>query len=227
MSYIFEGFVKAFKLITTFDGELYEIIARSLMVSLSAVVLSALICVPFGIWIGLKSFKGKIIFSRFLYALMSVPSVVVGLVILLFFSRRGPLGFMELLYTPVVMIIAQTVLISPLILGLIYNTVKRTGPPIEKEGILLGASTTQINFLVMKELRADIMVHLMTGFSRAISEVGTVMIVGGNIKGATRVMTTTITMMNSMGHYEMSIALGLVLLLLSLLVNSLVYREVS
>ena len=225
MDEITAGFIKAFWLIISFDSELYEIILRSLVVSLSAVIFSALFCIPFGIWLGLKRFRGKQFVSRLLYAAMSTPSVVIGLVVLLVLSRKGPLGWLGLLYTPMAMIIAQTLLVSPLILGLTYNTAKERGHHIQAEGRLLGANTFQVIILIIRELKIDLLVHLMTGFSRAISEVGAVMIVGGNIKGDTRVMTTSIALMNSMGEYDMAIALGVVLLLISLLVNSIVYRE--
>ncbi len=225
MNELTNGFIKAFELIISLDSELYQIIIRSLFVSLSAVVISALFCIPFGIWLGLKRFKGKQFVSRILYASMSTPSVVIGLVILLLLSRKGPLGFMGLLYTPVAMIIAQIVLVTPLILGLTYNTVKQRGSIIQHEGLLLGANSFQIIILIIRELKIDLLVHLMAGFSRAISEVGAVMIVGGNIKGVTRVMTTSIALMNAMGEYDMAIALGVVLLFISLLVNTIVYRE--
>lgn len=219
------GFIEAVYLIISLDRELYDIIARSLFVSLSAVILASILCVPLGIWIGLKKFRGKQFLSRVLYAMMSIPSVVIGLFVLLLFSRKGPLGFAQLLYTPTAMIIAQTLLVSPLIIGLTYNTVKQRGPLIEKEGLLLGANSFQIILLLILELKTDVLFHVVAGFSRAISEVGAVMIVGGNIKGITRVMTTSIAMMNSMGEYQMAIALGVILLFISLLVNSLVYKE--
>ncbi|WP_070000578.1 ABC transporter permease [Cellulosilyticum sp. I15G10I2] len=225
MGEIKNGFIRAFQLIVSFDPELYEIIIRSLFVSLSAVIISALFCIPFAIWLGLKRFKGKQIVSRLLYASMSTPSVVIGLIILLLLSRKGPLGFAGLLYTTMAMIIAQTVLVSPLVLGLTYHTVKLRGRQIQHEGLLLGANSFQIIVLIIRELKMDFLVHLIAGFSRAISEVGAVMIVGGNIRGVTRVMTTTIALMNSMGEYDMAIALGVVLLLISLIVNSIVYKE--
>ncbi len=225
MNEIANGFIKAFWMIVSFDPELYEIIIRSLVVSLSAVMISSLFCVPLGIWLGLKRFKGKQLISRLLYASMSTPSVVIGLLILLMLSRRGPFGFLGLLYTPSAMIIAQTVLVTPLVLGLIYHTVKQRGRQIQQEGLLLGADSFQVMILIIREFKMDFLVHLIAGFSRAISEVGAVMIVGGNIKGSTRVMTTTIALMNSMGEYDMSIALGVVLLLISLLVNIVVYKE--
>jgi tungstate transport system permease protein len=138
-------------------------------------------------------------------------------------SRRGPLGFLDLLYTPIAMVIAQTFLVIPLILGLTYNLSKNRGKEIEKIGITLGANKFRIVVLIIRELKIDIFMNVVTSFSRAISEVGAVMIVGGNIKGFTRVITTSITMFNSMGHYSMAIALGLVLLVISFGINSIIY----
>ncbi|MDK2934935.1 MAG: tungstate transport system permease protein [Clostridiales bacterium] len=121
------------------------------------------------------------------------------------------------------MIIAQTVLVTPLIMGLTYNLTKNRGKEIEKLGITLGGNKFQIILLVIKELEVDLFINIVAAFSRAISEVGAVMMVGGNIKGHTRVITTSIAMLNSMGNYTMAIALGLILLLISLLINSTIY----
>lgn len=121
------------------------------------------------------------------------------------------------------MVIAQVLLVTPLVLGLTYSISKNRGKEIEKIGITLGASKRDIIILTMKELKVDLIVNIVTAFSRAISEVGAVMIVGGNIKNRTRVITTTISMMNSMGDYPMAIALGIVLLIISFVINSLIY----
>lgn len=223
MDYILEGFREALKLLISFDKEVYDIITLSLFVSTTATIIASLICIPLGIHLGLKEFKGKRAFSRILYTSMSVPSVIVGLVVAIALSRRGPLGGLNLLYTPKAMIIAQTLLVSPLILGLTYSLSKNRGKEIQKIGITLGASKLDIIILVTRELKIDLIVNIVTAFSRAISEVGAVMIVGGNIKNKTRVITTAISMMNSMGEYPMAIALGLVLLIISFGINSLIY----
>ncbi|NLW21665.1 MAG: ABC transporter permease [Tissierellia bacterium] len=223
MDYILEGFREALKLLISFDKEVYDIITLSLFVSTTATIIASLICIPLGIHLGLKEFKGKRAFSRILYTSMSVPSVIVGLVVAIALSRRGPLGGLNLLYTPKAMIIAQTLLVTPLILGLTYSLSKNRGKEIEKVGTSLGAGRGDIIVLTIKELKLDLLVNVVTAFSRAISEVGAVMIVGGNIKNRTRVITTTISMMNSMGDYPMAIALGLVLLLMSFVINSLIY----
>lgn len=225
MNTIAEGFLEALRLIFTFDPEVYEVVGLSLFVSLTAVALSALVSVPAAVWAGLQDFRWKRLLSRLAFTLMSVPSVVVGLVVVLLFSRRGPLGFFDLLYTPALMIVAQAVLISPLIFGLVYHSICLNGTTIRQEGFLLGARGWRLLALVIWEQKRELTGHGVAGFSRAISEVGTVMIVGGNIKGQTRVMTTSIAMMNSMGEYQTAIALGVVLLVTSLTVNSLLYQE--
>lgn len=223
MDYIFKGFQEALKLLISFDKEVMEIAGLSLFVSTSATLIASIIFIPIGIDLGLKKFKGKKILSRILYTLMSVPSVIVGLVVAITLSRRGPLGYLDLLYTPKAMIIAQTLLVAPLILGLSYNLAKSRGTTIEKMCLTLGGSKFDTIILVIRELKTDIMVNIATSFSRAISEVGAVMIVGGNIKYHTRVITTSISMLNSMGDYPMAIALGIILLIISFGIHSIIY----
>lgn len=225
MDYIIGGINEALRLIMSMDADLYKIIGLSIMVSISATCLSALFSIPIAITLGLKAFPGKQLFTRFLYTFMSVPSVLVGLLVALFLSRRGPLGWLELMYTPTAMIIAQFVLVTPLIIGLVFTVVKKRGVTIEKTGRLLGARRIRLIILVARELKVEIMMAFLTAFSRAISEVGAVMIVGGNIKGHTRVITTSIVMFNSMGDYQISIALGIILLLISLVMNSILYSH--
>jgi len=223
VDYIQEGFKEALKLLIGFDKEVYGIISLSLIVSTTATIIASFLCIPLGIHLGLKEFKGKRAFSRILYTFMSIPSVIVGLVVAILLSRRGPFGKFDLLYTPKAMIIAQTLLVTPLILGLTYSLSKNRGKEIERIGQTLGGNKLDIIILIIKELKLDLMVNIVTAFSRAISEVGAVMIVGGNIRNRTRVITTTISMMNSMGDYPMAIALGIVLLIISFGINSLIY----
>jgi len=223
VDYIINGIKEAGNLLISLDKDVFEIIFLSLFVSLTSTILSSIVSIPLGIYLGIKEFRGKRLFSRLVYTLMSIPSVIVGLVVAILLSRRGPLGFLDILYTPTAMIIAQTILVTPLIIGLTYNLSKNRGKNIEKVGKTLGAGRLDVIILIIKELKIDILVNIATAFSRAISEVGAVMIVGGNIKSHTRVITTTISMMNSMGDYPMAIALGIVLLIISFGVNSLIY----
>lgn len=223
MDYILDGFKEALKLIISFDKEIFEIVILSLIVSTSATIIASLISIPLGVSFGIKDFKGKRLFSRITYTMMSIPSVVVGLLVAIILSRRGPFGNLGLLYTAKAMIIAQTLLVMPLSFGLSFGLAKSRGKEIEKVAITLGANRFQTIILIMKELKVDILVNIATSFSRAISEVGAVMIVGGNIKFHTRVITTTISMMNSMGDYPMAIALGLILISISFVIHSIIY----
>lgn len=223
MSYIIQGIKEGILLLIGLDKELYKIIFLSFFVSSTATIISSIIAIPIGIHLGIKKFKGKNFFSRILYSSMSIPSVVVGLVVAIILSRRGPLGVLQLLYTPAAMIIAQTILVFPISLGLSYNLAKNRGKELERVGLTLGASRFDLIILVIRELKLDLFINVVTVFSRAVSEIGAVMLVGGNIKGHTRVITTSIAMYNSMGNYSRAIALGIVLLLISFLINSVVY----
>lgn len=223
MDYILDGFREAMNLITTLDKEIFEIVILSLLVSTSATILASLISIPLGISFGIKKFKGKRFFSRITYTMMSIPSVVVGLLVAIILSRKGPFGSLKLLYTTKAMIIAQTLLVLPLSFGLNYGLSKSRGERIQKVAMTLGANKYQSIMLIARELKVDILVNIATSFSRAISEVGAVMIVGGNIKYHTRVITTSISMMNSMGDYPMAMALGIILLMISFIVHSIIY----
>jgi tungstate transport system permease protein len=223
MDYIIDGFIKAFQLIFSADQELWGTVFLSIFVSGASILLSCIIIIPIFTYMGLKKSKSERFISRILNSLMSTPSVLVGLLVLLFLARRGPFGFLGLLYTPWAMIIAQFFLISPLIAGLTYELVKSRGREILKLATTLGANRKAATSLVISELKGDLFIYAVNGFSRAISEVGAVMIVGGNIKGQTRVITTSIALQNSMGDYSMAIALGIILIIIAIAINSIIY----
>ncbi len=223
MDYILDGFKEAVNLIISLDKEIFDIVLLSLFVSTTATMLGSLISIPFGVAFGIRKFKGKRLFSRITYTMMSIPTVVIGLLVHIILSRKGPFGSFGLMYTAKAMIIAQTLLVMPLSFGLNYGLSTNRGKEIEKVAITLGANKFQSILLIIRELEVDIIVNITTSFSRAISEVGAVMIVGGNIKNHTRVITTTISMMNSMGDYPTAIALGIILLMISFAVNSIIY----
>ena len=227
MELLREGLKEALLLLIRFDKEVYSIIGLSIGLSFTSTVFSAFIGIPLGLYLGVKPFKFKKAFTRTIYTMMSLPPVVIGLLVALFLSRSGPLGTLGLLFTPTAMVIAQMILITPIILGITYNDAKQHGPAISQIGITLGASKFQTLKLLITEMRITLLIALVTGFGRAISEVGAVMIVGGNIKGHTRVMTTYIAMNNSMGNYAMAISMGIVLLLISFIVNTVLYRYVA
>lgn len=222
-----DGFAEALRLLINLDRELYEIIGLSLMLSICATTISSLMGVPLGLCLGLKNFKFKRGLSRVLYTLMSLPPVVVGLAVAIFLSRNGPLGSYGLIFTPTAMVIAQVLLITPIIMGIVFNHAKRHGPAIHEIGQTLGGNTLDKLQLLISEMKITILIAIVTGFGRSISEVGAVMIVGGNIKHHTRVMTTYIAMNNNMGNYAAAIAMGIVLIALSFVVNAVLYHFID
>jgi len=224
MDYIINGLIEALKLLISFDLEIYSILGLSIVVSLTSTVFASLFGVFGGIVLGLYDFKFKRFIIRIVYAFMALPPVVVGLFVAIILSRRGPMGSLELLFTPTAMIVAQTILITPIITGLIYNATKAHGETISQVSMSLGGTVKDQILLVFIELKKTIAIAITTGFGRGISEVGAVMIVGGNIKGHTRVMTTFIAMNNSMGNYSKSIAMGLVLIGIAIITNGFIHR---
>ncbi|MDW7672493.1 MAG: ABC transporter permease [Bacillota bacterium] len=224
MQNLVEGTRSALELLLRMDPEFLAIVRLSLFVSLTATVLAGIIAIPLGIIIGIKDFPGKKGLVRLIYTLMSMPPVVIGLVIFLLLLRSGPLGQFRLNFTPTAMIIAQFCLVAPIITGVVINGTKERGQDIRELAKTLGASRMQTLWLLIRELRINIMSAVVTGYGRAISEVGAVMVVGGNIRGHTRVMTTTIAMLRNMGEYSLAIATGIVLLLISFIINSLLYH---
>ena len=223
MDYIANGFVEAIRIILRFDGEFIDIVLRSILVSFSATLIASALAVPFFMFLGLVKFRGESIVSRLLNTFMSTPSVAVGLVVMLLLARRGPFGHLGLLFTIHAMIIAQTILVFPLISAMTYELSKQSGRDIRKLGQVLGAGRLHAAFLAIRELKEALFIYVITAFSRAISEVGAVMMVGGNVTRQTNVMTTTISRYNSMGEYELAIALGILLLLISCVINWIAY----
>ncbi len=224
MQEISAGFRAAIELLISGNAELYEIVGLSLMVSLSSVMISACLGIPCGALIGTHHFPLKSALLRLIYTFMSLPPVIAGLVVFLFIMRRGPLGSWGLTYTPAAMIIAQVCLVTPIITGLTYNVVRDKAPRVKDLAITLGAGRMDSLRLLIFELRIGILAAVVAGFGRALSEVGAVMIVGGNIKGKTRVMTTYIAQLKSMGDYSTAIAVGIVLLILAFFINTFLYN---
>jgi len=214
--------IDAIQILAQQQSEILEIVLLSLLVSGSATIISALIGIPLGAWIGLTSFPGKSILLRIIYTLMALPPVLAGLLVYLLLSRSGPLGNLEWLFTPYAMIIAQCLLVAPIITGLSAATIAG------KEGIIydharsLGATRVQAVWTVIMESRTGIIAGIMTGFGRAFAEVGAVMLVGGNIRHCTRVLTTAIILETRQGNFAMGVALGIILLIISFIVSSIV-----
>lgn len=202
--------------------EILEIVALSIMVSGSATLISSVIGIPLGSWIGLRDFKGKKVLLRVIYTFMALPPVLAGLIVYLLLSRSGPLGRWELLFTPTAMIIAQCLLVTPIITGLVTAAIAGKDSLLFDHARSLGASRSQAMFTVIKESRTGIISAVMTGFGRAFAEVGAVMLVGGNVRHVTRVLTTSIVMETRQGNFEMGVTLGIILLIISFIVSSIV-----
>ena len=219
MNSMMEGFLKAFSLIYNLNQELLGIILLSLKVSGTALIISSIIGVPAGAVIGLRKFPGKGFIITLLNTFMGLPPVVVGLFVYLLLSRSGPLGFMGLLYTPSAMVAAQTILALPIVASLCHSAIVAVDPIIGQAAITLGATPYQKAVTIIKEAKYGILSSIIAGFGRVMAEVGAILIVGGNIAGYTRVMTTTIALETDKGNFELALALGVILLIISLLIN--------
>ena len=208
-------FVTAFQLIGQFDPDLIEIVALSLQVSLSAVFISTLVAIPLGALLGTYQFAGRGFIIGVLNAFMGLPPVVVGLFLYLLLSRSGPLGDLNLLFTSTAMIIAQCILITPIIASLTQQTIADLYRHHYLQLKALGAPTHKTIVPLLYDARTSLFAAVLAGFGRASAEVGAVLIVGGNINHVTRVMTTTIALETSKGNIELAMALGIVLILIS------------
>ncbi len=206
------------------NEELIQIISLSLFVSSTSTLLGALIGIPIAILLSINNFKGKALILRLIYTLTGMPPVVVGLIVFLLIMRRGILGWLHLSFTPAAMIIAQTILITPIVIGALYNYLKEKSSILKQLSKTLGANKLNTFFLFISESKQGILTAIVSGFSRSTSEVGAVMIVGGNIKGYTRVMTTYISQLQNMGEYSNSITIGIILFSISFIVNSILYN---
>jgi tungstate transport system permease protein len=194
------------------------------MVSMSSTVVAAVSGITIGILAGLRDFKTKKLIVRLLETLMSTPPVLMGLLVYLILSRKGILGGLELLFSPTAMIIAQTLLVFPIITGLTISSTQKQGREIKKNCEVLGASRTKTVLTIISEMKGQLLTILATGFGRAISEVGAVMMVGGNIKDHTRVMTTYIALETGKGNFEGAIIIGAILLAISLIINIILHK---
>lgn len=219
---ILESILEAFRLLFTFDQEIYQIIFLSLTISILATLTAGFFGTIIGIYISIKEFKLKRFTKKIVFTFMGIPPVVLGLLVLLFLT--GPFDNSNLIFTRTAMYIAQTLLVLPIIIGNIITSSEKTQKKVIETATTLGADTFEKVKLLIMETKPFIAMSFILGFSRAISEVGAVMIVGGNIRGNTRVMTTFIAQTNSMGEYSMSIAMGFILLLIAFLIHTLVAR---
>ena len=219
MTEVWHGFTTAIGLIVSFDSQVMEIAGRSLMISMSATVLASLVCLPLASLIHFNHFPGKRLVINIIQTLFSLPTVIVGLFVFILFSRAGLLGGLNIVFTPTLMVIGQMVLIIPILLGLIISALNGVNKALVDTAISLGASGPQVALAVIREARYGVIGAVIMGFGRAISEVGLAIMVGGNIKGFTRVLTTAISLESAKGELELSIALGMILVSIALIVN--------
>lgn len=216
------AFLKAAQLIVQLDKDLIEIVALSMQVSLTAVFIAGMLGLPLGAALALYRFFGRGLCVAVLNTFMGLPPVVVGLVVYLILSRSGPLGALGLLFTPTAMIIAQVCLITPIIAGLTRQTILDANDEYHEQLRALGARSHSMMGTLLWETKYSLVTNVFAGFGRAIAEVGAVLIVGGNINHTTRVMTTAIALETSKGDIELALALGMILIMLSLIVTSAV-----
>ncbi|MEE9523991.1 MAG: ABC transporter permease [Thermodesulfovibrionales bacterium] len=223
MDRMLSSFQKALQLIISLDRELADIVVLSLCVSVTAILVASLLGITFAYYLSFRRFPLRGFITSVLNTFMGLPPVVVGLVLYLLLSRSGPLGFMSLLYTPSAMVIAQIILAFPIVSAMSHAAIVSVNPNIKLAARGLGSTELQASFVVLKDARYGIISSIMAGLGRVMAEVGAVLIVGGNIAGYTRVMTTTIALEYDKGNFELAIAIGIILLVISLALNSTLY----
>jgi tungstate transport system permease protein len=219
MDLIVEGIKKAFWLLVTFDPEVIGITLLSLRISGTATLVSLLIGISTGTAIALSQFPGKKFVVSLVNTGMGLPPVVVGLFVTIFLWRNGPLGFLGILYTPTAMIIAQAVIATPIVMGITLAAIQHLPEKLRLQILALGATRLQMVWILIKEAKLPLLAAVMAGFGGVISEVGASIMVGGNIKGYSRVLTTATVMETSRGNFDMAIALGIILLVMAYIIN--------
>ena len=216
---ILESLTRAFDLVLTLDKDFFEILLLSMKVSCLSLLLSCLVGLPIGTYLAIKNFWGRDTILIIFNAMMGLPPVVVGLIVYLLISRSGPFGWLGVLYTPSAMIIAQMILIIPIIVSLTAQIIEEINEEYKDLFKSLVISSQKALIACLYDARYSILTVILAGFGRAISEVGAVIIVGGNIDHLTRVMTTTIALETSKGNLSLALALGIILLLIALIIN--------
>jgi len=221
MELIWQGLIEAVRLILTGDPGVLQITWLSIQISGTATVLSLLLGIPAGVALALTRFPGRAFLIALVNTGMGLPPVVVGLFVTIFLWRSGPLGTLELLYTPTAIVIAQFVIAAPIVTGLTIAAMQQLNPRLRLQLLALGASRWQMLWLLMREARLPLLAAVMAGFGGVISEVGASMMVGGNLLGHTRVLTTATVLETGKGNFEVAIAMGVILLVLTFVVNYL------
>ncbi|MBN1366023.1 MAG: ABC transporter permease [Syntrophaceae bacterium] len=220
MDLIIQGIIKAFELIISFDPEVLGITWLSLKISGTATLISLFIGVSIGTAVALNNFYGKRLVISLINTGMSLPPVVVGLFVIILIWRNGPFGFLEILYTPTAIIIAQAIIATPIVMGISLAAIQSLPPNLRLQILSLGASRSQMVWILIKEARLPLLAAVMAGFGGVISEVGASIMVGGNIKGYSRVLTTATVMETGKGNFDIAIALGIILLILAFIINA-------
>jgi tungstate transport system permease protein len=203
----------------TVETEIVEIAVRAIGVSGAATLLAALWSIPLGILLGLKRFRGRRVIVGFFNSMMGLPAVALGLLLYLLFSQSGPLGFLHLLYTPLVIVLGQAVLITPITVSFTTSTIEAIDPEIKDLATTLGASETEASMVVLKESIGGVLLAVAASFNRAIAELGVAIMVGGNLRGLTRVLTTSIALETTRGELLLGISLTIILLVIVFAVN--------
>ena len=211
------------RLIFTLDSDFFEIITLSLSISITALVISTLISLPIAVFLATNFFYGKSVVILMFNSFMGLPPVLVGLFLYVLFSNSGPLGFIEILYTPKIMILAQIILIVPIIVSLSQQVLEEIYLEYKELLLSLGANSKEMMATILWDSRYLLVTSILAGLGRSMSEVGAIIIVGGNIAHFTRVMTTSIALETSRGNLELAIALGIILIIISILINLLVF----
>ncbi len=219
MEELWQGFVKALQLVVTLDPEVMEVSGRSLAIAAISCSITALLSLPLASLIHFSRFPGKRLLVNVIQTSYSFPTVAVGLFVLVLFSQAGPLGGLGLMFTPVVMVIGQVFLVMPIMLGLTISALSGIDKTIPETAVSLGASPFQAAVITLRHARFAVLTAVIMSFGRAVSEVGLALMVGGNIRGFTRTLTTAISLETSKGDIELSLALGMVLILIALVIN--------
>ncbi|HHX51497.1 MAG TPA: ABC transporter permease [Clostridia bacterium] len=214
MKFIVQGLIKAFWMLVTLDPEVVRITLLTLKVTITATIISVLVGIPLGTFLALRLFRGRNLIVTLVNAGMGMPPVLVGLWVSLFLWRYGPLGFLNAMYTPTAIVIAQGIIASPLVTGFTIAAIQQINPRLRLQILALGASRWQMLVLLLREARLALLAGIIAGFGGVISEVGAAMMVGGNIKGLTRILTTAMALEVSKGQFDLAIALSFILLAL-------------
>ncbi len=224
MDLILEGIVKAFTLIVGLDAEVVRVTMLSLAISGTATMVAVILGVTAGTWLALNRFPGREALVGLVNTAMGLPPVVVGLFVALMLWRSGPLGSLGIIYTPAAMVVAQAVLAFPIVTGITLAAIQQIPPGFRLQVLALGATRTQMVWVLVREARLLLLAAVMAGFGGAVSEIGASLMVGGNIKGQTRILTTSIVMETSRGNFDVAIALGIVLFLVAMAITVLLTR---